>query len=137
VRKLAERSKVAANEIVKLAEDNLELADSTGKNMSDMVPKVKKTTELVQEIATASIEQNNGANQVNMSTQQLNAITQKNAAASEELATNAEELTSQAEQLKEIISYFQVDDKIQDLSSVSHKYEKTQRFELAKKEEVY
>lgn len=109
VRKLAERSKIAAEEIVKLAGNNLKLADDTGIELSDMVPKVNKTTQLVQEIASASLEQNNGANQVNVSTQQLNSITQKNAAASEELATNAEELTSQAEQLNDLISYFEMD----------------------------
>jgi methyl-accepting chemotaxis protein len=109
VRKLAERSKVAAEDIVKLAKNNLDLADGAGKNMAEMVPKVKRTTELVQEIAAASMEQNNGANQVNNSTQQLNTITQKNAAASEELATNAEELASLSIKLKELMSYFEVD----------------------------
>lgn len=109
VRKLAERSKIAAEDIIKLAKSNLELADSAGKNMADMVPQVKKTTELVQEIASASMEQNNGANQVNISTQQLNTITQKNAAASEELATNSEELATQSVKLKELIAFFDLD----------------------------
>lgn len=136
VRRLAERSKLAAEEIVKLAEENLKLADSTGNNMADMVPKVKKTTELVQEIASASMEQNNGANQVNISTQQLNSITQKNAAASEELATNAEELTSQAMQLKELISYFQVGEQEYSPSQSIREYVKKPVYESARKEEV-
>ena len=110
VRKLAENSKAAAEEITSLTKENLDLADNNGKKMSEMMPEVDKTMQLVKEIVAASMEQNNGVNQVSLSTQQLNSLTQKNAAASEELATNAEELTSQAEQLKELISYFQLNE---------------------------
>jgi methyl-accepting chemotaxis protein len=108
VRKLAERSKKASEEIVELARDNLVLAEEAGKRMEEMMPEVEKTTKLVQEIAEASLEQNNGTEQVNISIQQLNAITQKNAAASEEMATSAEELASQAEHLKELIAFFSI-----------------------------
>ena len=109
VRKLAERSKVAAEEIVGLAQNSLELAQKAGDIMNQTMPKIDNTTNLVQEISAASIEQNNGANQVNNAIQQLNNVTQQNAAASEELATSAEEMSSQAEQLKEVVSFFKVD----------------------------
>lgn len=109
VRKLAERSKVAAEEIVGLAKKSLELSEGAGEVMSNTLPKIENTTKLVQEIAASSIEQNNGASQVNSAVQQLNSVTQQNAAASEELATSAEELASQAQQLKDIISYFNAD----------------------------
>ena len=123
VRKLAERSKVAADEIIELANDNLELAEGAGKKMQEMIPKVEKTTRLVQEIATASIEQNNGAEQVNNSVQQLNTITQKNASTSEELATSAEELASQADQLNGLISFFELD-KVHSKSEISENLDK-------------
>ena len=108
VRKLAERSKVAAEEIVELAQNSLNLAEQTGKKMEEILPEVGTTTQLVQEIASASLEQNNGATQVNNAVQQLNNVTQQNAASSEELATSAEEMNSQAEQLKELVAFFNV-----------------------------
>ena len=106
VRKLAERSKLAAEEIVGLAQKSLDLSQGAGVVMSETMPKIDNTTKLVQEISAASLEQNNGATQVNNAIQQLNNVTQQNAAASEELATSSEELSSQAIQLKEIISFF-------------------------------
>lgn len=109
VRKLAERSKIAAEEIVTLANNSLQMAESAGDKMGKILPEVVKTAQLVKEIASASTEQNNGAGQVNNAIQQLSNVTQQNAAASEELATSAEEMSSQAEQLKELISFFKVD----------------------------
>ena len=109
VRKLAERSKVAAEEIVSLAKNTLELAEGAGQVMMETLPKIEKTTRLVQEISAASMEQNNGASQVNNAVQQLNGITQQNASSSEELATSAEELAGQAELLREAISFFKID----------------------------
>lgn len=110
VRKLAERSKVAADEIVSLAEESLALSEEAGVQMKDTLPNVENTTRLVQEISAASLEQNNGASQINNAVQQLNTVTQQNAAASEELATSAEELSSQSEQLKDLVSFFKVSD---------------------------
>ena len=109
VRKLAERSKVAAEEIARISKNGVLLSDEAGKMLELVVPDIQKTAKLVQEIAAASIEQNSGADQVNTALQQLNQVTQQNAAASEEMATASEELSSQAEQLKEIISYFKIE----------------------------
>jgi methyl-accepting chemotaxis protein len=108
VRKLAERSKVAADEIVSLARNSHELADSAGEVMNQTIPKIENTTRLVQEITAASIEQSNGSAQVNNAIQGLNDVTQQNAAASEELATGAEEMAAQASQLKDIIAFFKL-----------------------------
>lgn len=108
VRKLAERSKVAAEEIVGLAKNSLELTELTGEKMQELLPEVTKTAQLVQEISSASREQNSGALQINNATQQLSNVTQQNAAASEELATSSEEMTSQSEQLQELVSFFKV-----------------------------
>ncbi len=109
VRKLAERSKDAAGEIVGLAKNSLDLAELAGKRMEEILPDVIKTTQLVQEISSASHEQNNGATQVNSAIQQLNTVIQQYAASSEELATSSEEMNGQAEQLREVISFFKID----------------------------
>ncbi|TLX78307.1 methyl-accepting chemotaxis protein [Labilibacter sediminis] len=109
VRKLAERSKKAAEEIVGLAQDGLKVTEEAGEVMSDTIPKIDQTSNLVQEISISSVEQSKGAEQVNGAIQQLNSVTQQNAAASEELASSAEELASQAEQLHEVISFFKLD----------------------------
>src|SRR6056297_1679723 len=106
VRKLAERSKVAADEIDELSKSGVDISEKAGKQLADIVPEIEKTAQLVQEISASSMEQNSGAEQVNNAIQQLNQVTQQNAAASEELATSSEELASQAQQLKENIGYF-------------------------------
>jgi len=106
VRKLAERSKTAADEIVSLSSHSLKVTEDAGALMGKIMPEIGKTAKLVQEISAASLEQNSGADQVNNAIQQLNQVTQQNAAASEELATSSEELASQAQQLKDNISYF-------------------------------
>lgn len=109
VRKLAENSKVAADQVVTLAAQSLKLSEEAGELMKDTLPKVENSSKLVQEISASSAEQNNGANQVNSAIQQLSTVTQQNAAASEEMATSSEELASQADQLKEAISFFSID----------------------------
>ena len=109
VRKLAERSKVASDEIDQLSRNGVKVSEAAGKQLVEIMPEIEKTAKLVQEIAAASLEQNSGADQVNSAIQQLNQVTQQNAAASEEMATSAEELASQAEQLQQTISYFRID----------------------------
>jgi methyl-accepting chemotaxis protein len=111
VRKLAERSKVAADEIVTLSSRSVHVTESASELMANLIGEIEKTGKLVQEIAAASLEQNSGTDQINNAIQQLNQVTQQNAAASEEMATSAEELYSQAEQLKEMISFFKLEHK--------------------------
>lgn len=106
VRKLAERSQTAANEINLTSKSSVSIAEKSGQLLTEIVPDIEKTAKLVQEIAAASIEQNTGAEQVNSAITQLNVVTQQNAAASEEMATSSEELSSQAGQLREVISFF-------------------------------
>jgi methyl-accepting chemotaxis protein len=108
VRKLAERSRTAADEINILSKNGVETVETAGKQFEEIVPEINRTSKLVQEIAAASNEQSSGIGQISASIQTLNQVTQQNAAASEEMATNAEELASQAEELKEMISYFNV-----------------------------
>jgi len=109
VRKLAERSQVAAVEIDLLTKNSVKATDESGRLLAAIAPEIGKTAKLVQEIAAASIEQNSGADQVNNAIQQLNQVTQQNAAASEEMATSSEELAGQAEALLEMISFFKLE----------------------------
>ncbi len=109
VRKLAERSQLSANEINMLSQSSLVVVEKAGQLFEEIVPQIKNTARLVQEISAASMEQNSGADQVNNAIQQLNNVIQHNAAASEEMAASAEELTSQADYLKETIAYFKTD----------------------------
>ncbi len=108
VRKLAERSKEAAEEIVSLSENTKKLSEEAGKSLSDIIPEIEETAKLVEDITTASIEQNSGAGQVNNSVQQMNYLAQQNASTSEELATTSQEMTTQAERLKELVAYFKL-----------------------------
>jgi len=109
VRKLAERSQLAAGEIGKLSSSSVEVAEKAGAMLTRMVPDIQKTAELVQEISAASNEQNTGADQINKAIQQLDQVIQQNASASEEMASTSEELSSQAERLQHIISFFKLD----------------------------
>lgn len=108
VRKLAERSQSAASEISNLSTSSVEIAENAGEMLNKIVPDIRKTSELVQEINAASAEQSTGADQINTSLQQLDQVIQQNASASEELSSTAEELSAQAEQLQQAISYFRV-----------------------------
>ncbi len=108
VRKLAERSQVAAQEIGELASGSVALAERAGHLLGEIVPGVRKTSDLVQEIAAASEEQNAGVAQINTAMSQLSQATQQNASASEELAATSEELSGQAEQLQQLMSVFKL-----------------------------
>ena len=108
VRKLAERSKIASDEINQLSQEGVQTSEDAGTQLAEIVPEIEKTSKLVQEIASASLEQNSGADQINSAIQQLNKITQQNASASEEMATSSEELTRQADHLNQIVSFFKI-----------------------------
>jgi methyl-accepting chemotaxis protein len=111
VRKLAERSQKAAAEITEISSKTVKSAEESKQLLIDTLPDIKKTAELVQEIAAASVEQNTGADQVNGAIQQLSTVTQGNASAAEQMSSNAEELSSQAEELKAAVSYFKLDNR--------------------------
>lgn len=106
VRKLAERSQIAAQEISELAGSSVNMAEHAGNLLEEIVPSIQKTSDLVQEISSASEEQSSGVNQINTAMGQLNKATQQNASASEQLAATAEELGGQARQLQELMMFF-------------------------------
>jgi methyl-accepting chemotaxis protein len=108
VRKLAERSHTAAVEIGLLSGSSVDVAERAGAMISKLVPDIKKTSELVQEITAASREQASGTDQINSSIQQLNHVIQQNAGAAEEISSTSQELSSQADELLKTISIFKV-----------------------------
>ncbi|WP_218831573.1 methyl-accepting chemotaxis protein [Bordetella genomosp. 9] len=110
VRKLAERSQVAAQEIGDVAGSSVDLAERAGRLLEQMVPNIRKTSDLVQEITAASEEQSSGVGQINAAVSQLSQTTQQNASSSEELAATAEEMSAQAEQLQAAMSFFKLSD---------------------------
>ena len=111
VRKLAEHSGIAAGEISELSASSVQIAQQMGTGLDALVPDIKITADLVQEISTSSLEQKTGAEQINASMTQLNSVIQQNASSSEELASTSEELSSQAESLKDQISFFKASKK--------------------------
>jgi methyl-accepting chemotaxis protein len=109
VRKLAERSQEAAGEIGHLSSSSVEVAEQAGKMLEQIIPDIKRTAELVQEISASSSEQNAGADQINRAIQQLDQVIQQNASAAEEMSSTAEELSSQALALQDNVRFFKVD----------------------------
>jgi len=108
VRKLAERSQMAAQEIGGLAGKSVSVAERSGHLLSDLVPSIKKTAELVQDVAAASTEQSGGVTQINKAMSQVDTVTQRNASSAEELSSTAEELAAQSEQLQQMMTFFRV-----------------------------
>lgn len=110
VRKLAERSQAAATEISALSSDTVKSAQDAGQMLTKLVPDIRKTADLIEEISAACREQDIGAEQINQSIQQLDTVTQQNAGASEQMAATSEELAAQAEQMIKSISFFRIDE---------------------------
>lgn len=108
VRKLAERSQVAANEIVELAEKGAELTETSTGMLIDILPHIQETSRLVDEIAAASREQESGVNQVNSAIQQLSHVTQQNASNAEEMTMGSVEVSEQALALDNLTQFFKV-----------------------------
>jgi methyl-accepting chemotaxis protein len=108
VRKLAERSQVAASEISHLSATSVEVAEKAGQMLTKLVPDIQQTAALVQEITAASNEQSSGANQINSAIQELNQVIQQNAGAAEEMASTAEKLAMQANELERSVAFFKV-----------------------------
>ncbi len=109
VRKLAERSQVAAKEISDLASSCLKVAEHSGQLLIELVPSIRRTADLVQEVAAASEEQASGVNQINGAMSQVDQVAQRNASAAEELSGTSQEMASQAESLDRLMALFQLD----------------------------
>jgi methyl-accepting chemotaxis protein len=113
VRKLAERSQLAAGEINRLSGASVGIAEKAGEMLARIVPDIQRTADLVSEINAASNEQNTGSEQINQAIQQLDKVIQQNAAMTEEMASTTEELSSQASQLQETVGFFKIGDRLE------------------------
>tara|TARA_R110000851_G_scaffold135045_1_gene270460 strand:- start:52839 stop:54518 length:1680 start_codon:yes stop_codon:yes gene_type:complete len=110
VRKLAERSQRAAGEIVERSRSSLEVSERAGEMLKELVPGIQRTSELIQEISAAAVEQDKGSNEINKALQQLDQVVQQSAASAEEMAATSEELSAQAEQMNATVDFFRIDD---------------------------
>lgn len=108
VRKLAEKSQQAANEINSVSQNTILSSNEANENLKRITPEIEKTAQLVQEITSASQEQVSGVEQINNAIQQLNQITQRNASTSEEIDSAARELEELSIILNNSVSVFKV-----------------------------
>jgi methyl-accepting chemotaxis protein len=108
VRKLAERSRTAAQDIGTLAASSVSVAERSGRLLSDLVPAIHRTAGLVREVAAASREQAAGVSQINRALSGVDEVTQRTAAAAEQLASTAEEMAGQAASLQQAVEFFRV-----------------------------
>jgi len=109
VRKLAERSQAAAQQISDLAKKSVAVAENAGSLLDRTVPMIRDTSNLIQEIAAASQEQMAAIREINMGVSQLEEVVQQNAAASHELSATATGLASQSSTLQHQVDFFQLD----------------------------
>ncbi len=108
VRKLAERSKLAAKEIETYSKRGNEMAEEALAKLEHTLPLIKKNADLVDEIASSSEEQNAGAAQINNALQEINRSTQSNAAISEEMSSSSGQMVEQAAILINKLRFFRL-----------------------------
>lgn len=106
VRKLAERSALAAKEIDVVSKDGQQVARETGEAFASVLPEIQRTALLVQEIAASCAEQASGSDQINIAVQRFNQTTQQFAALAEEMSVNSDELSKMSENLTMLIKFF-------------------------------
>lgn len=109
VRKLAERSRQAAKEIGSVAASSVQIAERSARALGDLVPSIRKTAELVQEVTAASDEQAAGVSQINRAIARVDQVTQQNASAAEELSGTADQLAEQAQLIERRMAFFHLD----------------------------
>ncbi|WP_082659777.1 HAMP domain-containing methyl-accepting chemotaxis protein [Aureimonas sp. AU40] len=109
VRKLAERSQIAAQEIGQLSTQTLLTSEEAGEMLDALVPDIRRTAELVTEISAACREQSIGIDQINQAIQQLDQVTQSNAGAANEMAATASQLSAEAGRLEESAGHFKLE----------------------------
>jgi len=117
VRNLAQRSAAAAREIKILIDDSVDKVEAgsqqvaqAGKTMEEIVSSVKRVTDIMGEITTASQEQTSGIEQISQAITQMDQVTQQNAALVEESAAAAASLQEQASGLSQVVSVFKPSD---------------------------
>ena len=108
IRTLADRSRAAAQDINALAASSRGVAERSGALLGALVPSIRRTTDLVQEVARASTAQLHDLEQVSHAMRQVDEASRRNAVAAEELAATAEEMSAQSETVQQILSFFRL-----------------------------
>ena len=106
VRKLAERSQSAANEINDVSSKSVSIAQKSGEMLNQIVPDIQRTSDLVQEITASSVEQSIGSEQVNRAIQNLNFVVQENVSSANEMALSSSLLSQKASELNSVVDKF-------------------------------
>jgi methyl-accepting chemotaxis protein len=106
VRKLAERSSVAASEIITMAQNGVTISETVRNKLYENLPRMQETLRYVAQISAASLEQSSGAQQINSALQALNQVTQQNASAADDLNHHAQELFTHSKALEEKVAFF-------------------------------
>ncbi len=116
VRNLAQRSASAAKDIKELISDSVEkittgamLVDQAGNTMTEIVSSVRSVSDIMEQIAAASQEQEAGIDQINQAIGEMDGVTQQNAALVEEAAAAAESLQGQSTHLAQLVSVFKLE----------------------------
>ncbi len=109
VRKLAERSKLAASEVIDMANETVHVSEQAGEQLMQILPNIDRTSELVQEISAASEEQSSGLHEISFAISQLDKVAQHNATASLQLTKMAGDMDSSVDKLGEAIQFFNID----------------------------
>jgi methyl-accepting chemotaxis protein len=117
VRSLAQRSSQAAKDIKDLitsstvqVKEGVDLVNRTGASLTEIVESIKKVAEIVADIASASVEQSAGIEQVNKALTQMDEVTQQNSALVEENAATAKTLEHQAKAMDERVAFFKLEE---------------------------
>ncbi|QRK09117.1 HAMP domain-containing protein [Archangium violaceum] len=108
VRKLAERSRTAAREILELAGSSMKVAESSSALLDELVPAIRQTAALVQDVAADCGGESQAVMQMDQAMRQVDQVAQASASSAEELSATAEEVASQAEALRRLVAFFQV-----------------------------
>ncbi len=108
VGKLADVSNASANEIGKLTQSSVQISDNAGRLISEVIPAITRTSDLVKIISESNANQYETVAQIGNAMKELDMVTQKNAALSEELAATSASLRYQANQLQENIAFFKI-----------------------------
>ena len=108
VRKLAERSKLAADDIIGQSQKMVQLNEKSINELDAIIPEIIKMSEFVADITASGNEQSAGAISVTAAINELSNVTNQNASSSDVLATSAEQMKSIAEEMKSEVSYFKI-----------------------------
>lgn len=110
VRKLAERSQNAAAEITSLSSHTVGEVTTAGTMLSQLVPNIRKTSDLIQEISSSTSENRESVEQISEGANQLSMVIQRNAAAAEELAASSVQLREEASSLQDVMQFFKLEE---------------------------